>query len=71
MKLQRCFAVCPKVDGLLDIARQTYCEIIDAMERHVATLSEIHGLPLRLAFNGQKGYHIQAGTKCLFFKNFN
>ncbi len=49
----------PKIDGLLDVARQTYCEIVEDMERHVSKLSEVHGLSLRLAFNAQKGYHIQ------------
>lgn len=30
--MQRCFAIKPQINELLDIARQAYCELIDDMQ---------------------------------------
>ncbi len=60
MKLQRCFAVKSGLNGLLDVARRIYCEIVDDLEDIVAALAEEHGLPLRVGFNAARGYHVQA-----------
>lgn len=59
MKLQRCFAIKSELDGLLDVARKAYCEIVDDIEAMVAGLSEEYGLPLKLNFNATRGYHVQ------------
>ena len=60
MRLQRCFSVRGNINGLLDVARRTYCEIINDIELHVADLAEHHGVNLRVGYNAQRGYHIQA-----------
>lgn len=59
MKRQRCFAVRNGLDGLLDLTRQSYCEIVEEIEEIVANLSREHGLPMRAGFNASRGYHVQ------------
>lgn len=59
MRLQRCFALKNGLDGLLDVARRTYCEIVDDIEAIVAKLSEDHGIPLKVGYNAVRGYHVQ------------
>lgn len=65
MRLQRCFAIRSGLNGLLDVARRTYCEIIDDIEDHVRGLTQQHGIPLKLGYNSYRGYHAQisCGTK--------
>ncbi|XP_059093663.1 mutS protein homolog 4-like isoform X2 [Tigriopus californicus] len=62
MKLQRCFAIRNGVNGLLDVARRTYCEIVDDIEGMVVQLAEEFEIPLRVGFNASKGYHVQLAT---------
>lgn len=59
MRLQRCFAIKGGFNGLLDIARRAYCEIIEDIERHICRLSEEHGVSLRMGHNSQRGFHVQ------------
>jgi DNA mismatch repair protein MSH4 len=59
MKLQRCFAIKNGCNALLDLARQTYCEIVDDLERLAERLAGDHGLPIKVAFNASRGYHLQ------------
>ncbi|CAH0398232.1 unnamed protein product [Chilo suppressalis] len=56
--MQRCFAVKPEINGLLDVARRTYSELIDDIQKMVENLSESYDLPLRLNQNVMKGFHI-------------
>ncbi|XP_053610160.1 mutS protein homolog 4-like [Plodia interpunctella] len=56
--LQRCFAVKPQINGLLDVARRTYSELIDDIQKMVEQLAETYDLPLRLNQNVMKGFHI-------------
>lgn len=56
--LQRCFAVKPDINGLLDVARRTYSELIEDIQKIVEQLSETYDLPLRLNQNMMKGFHI-------------
>ncbi|KAJ0176479.1 hypothetical protein K1T71_007658 [Dendrolimus kikuchii] len=55
---QRCFAVKPNINGLLDVARRTYSELIEDMQKVVDQLAEQHNLPLKLISNTIKGFHI-------------
>ena len=43
MRLQRCFAVKSGVNGLLDVSRRVYCEIVDDVEDMVAAMAEDTG----------------------------
>ncbi|XP_045498270.1 mutS protein homolog 4-like [Colias croceus] len=56
--LQRCFAVKPEINGLLDVARRTYSELIEDIQKIVEQLSETYDLPIRLNQNVMKGFHI-------------
>ena len=44
MRLQRCFAIKSGVNGLLDVARRIYCEIVDDIEDMVAAMAEDTGM---------------------------
>lgn len=56
--LQRCFAVKHNINGLLDVARRTYSELIEDLQKIVEHLSETYDLPMRLNKNVMKGFHI-------------
>ncbi|XP_071873300.1 mutS protein homolog 4 [Bombus fervidus] len=58
--MQRCFAIKAGISDLLDVARQTYCELIDDMKTMVENLASKHKLTLSLNCNASLGYHIQA-----------
>ncbi|GAB6032154.1 MutS protein msh4 [Chamberlinius hualienensis] len=59
MRAQKCFAVKSNINGLLDIARRSYAEIIDDIITLVKQLSEIHSLPLSIGHTSDKGFFIQ------------
>ncbi|XP_059052248.1 mutS protein homolog 4-like [Achroia grisella] len=56
--LQRCFAVKPEINGLLDVARRMYSELIEDIQKMVEHLGETYDLPLRVNQNMLKGFHI-------------
>lgn len=57
--MQRCFAIRSGLNDMLDIARQTYCELIDDMQKLVEILSDRYNLRLSLGCNSNLGYHIE------------
>ncbi|XP_024937048.1 mutS protein homolog 4 isoform X2 [Cephus cinctus] len=57
--MQRCFALKAGISDMLDVARQTYCELIDDMKSMVQGLNEKYNLPLALGCSATMGYHIQ------------
>lgn len=59
MRTQKCFAVKPHINGLLDVARRTYTEIVDDITEMIKQLGEKHNLPLKTGFNGTKGFFVQ------------
>jgi DNA mismatch repair protein MSH4 len=62
MRTQKCFAVKPQLNGLLDIARRTYTELVDDIASLVKQLAEQHQLPLKVAYNASRGFFIQMHT---------
>ncbi|XP_076757230.1 mutS protein homolog 4 [Xylocopa sonorina] len=58
--MQRCFAIKAGINDLLDVARQTYCELIDDMKTMVENLADKYKLTLSLSCNASLGFHIQA-----------
>ncbi|WAQ95739.1 MSH4-like protein, partial [Mya arenaria] len=62
MRSQKCFAVKPNINGLLDIARKTYTEIIDDITDLVQQMSGTYNLPLKVAYSSSRGFHIQMYT---------
>ncbi|XP_073956149.1 mutS protein homolog 4-like isoform X2 [Choristoneura fumiferana] len=69
--LQRCFAVKPDINGLLDVARRTYSELIDDIQKIVEHLGESYELPIRLNQNMMKGFHIVLTISPNNRRNFN
>ncbi|XP_064639477.1 mutS protein homolog 4-like [Lineus longissimus] len=59
MKTQKCFAVKTNINGLLDVARRTYTEIVDDITEMVQQLGIDHNLPLKVAYNSTRGFFIQ------------
>lgn len=68
--LQRCFAVKPNINGLLDVARRTYSELIEDIQKIVEQLSETYDLPIRLNQNITKGFHIVLSITSKNRRNF-
>ncbi|CAK1580496.1 unnamed protein product [Parnassius mnemosyne] len=69
--LQRCFAVKPEINGLLDVARRTYSELIEDIQKIVEQLSESYDLPIRLNQNVTKGFHIVLPVAPKNRRNYN
>ncbi|XP_062517164.1 mutS protein homolog 4-like [Corticium candelabrum] len=61
-RTQKCFAVKSQINGLLDIARRTYTELVDDIATLVKQLAEQHQLPLRVTYNASRGFFIQMST---------
>lgn len=56
--MQRCFAIKPGVNSLLDALRKTYSEILDEMREYVGELGRKYGMNLTLGNNNKKGFHV-------------
>ncbi|MEN2498707.1 MAG: MutS protein msh4, variant 2 [Marteilia pararefringens] len=54
-----CFAIKPGLNGMLDVSRRTYTEIIEDIQILVRNLSLEYSLPLKVAFNSTRGFFIQ------------
>jgi len=58
-RTQMCFALKPGLNGMLDVSRKTYTEIVEDIQDLVRQLSIEHSLPLKINFNGTRGFFIQ------------
>ncbi|XP_013406219.1 mutS protein homolog 4 [Lingula anatina] len=58
MRTQKCFAVKPNINGLLDVARRTYTEIVDDISELIKQLSTEHMLPLKTGYSVTRGFYI-------------
>lgn len=56
---QRTYAVKAGVNGLLDVARQTYRESMTDAYEHIESLREEHNLPLQTKFEEARQYYIR------------
>ncbi|XP_068214215.1 mutS protein homolog 4-like [Palaemon carinicauda] len=63
MRTQRCYAIKSDVNGLLDVARKIYSEIIDDITSHVEELAKELKLALRVGHNAARGFHISISQK--------
>ncbi|XP_065192315.1 mutS protein homolog 4-like isoform X2 [Sycon ciliatum] len=59
MRTQKCFAIKPRINGLLDVARRTYTEIVDDIAGLITQLAEKYNLPLRTGYNATRSFFIQ------------
>ncbi|RUS27664.1 hypothetical protein BC938DRAFT_482923 [Jimgerdemannia flammicorona] len=62
LRNQRCYAVKAGVNGLLDVARQTYKETIDDIYELVGQYIESTGIQIKLQFNPASGFHLTTST---------
>ncbi|XP_054269592.1 mutS protein homolog 4-like isoform X2 [Macrosteles quadrilineatus] len=60
---QRCFAIKTGINGLLDVARASYSDIVAKVHARVGEMGEEFGLPLRTCSTSSKGFHIQLSIK--------
>lgn len=56
---QRCFAIKPDISDTLDVARQTYFELIEDMHKLVETLAERYNMGFVIGCSANLGYHIE------------
>jgi DNA mismatch repair protein MSH4 len=56
---QRTYAVRSGVNGLLDVARQTYKEAMTDALQHISDLAEEHSLPLQTKFDNPRQFYIR------------
>ena len=56
---QRTYAVKSGVNGLLDVARQTYKESMTDALQHIADMCEEHNLPFQTKYNDDRGFYLR------------
>lgn len=59
LRNQRTYAVKSGVNGLLDVARQTYKEAMSDALQHITDLGEEHGLPLQTKFDNVRQFYLR------------
>lgn len=70
MRTQMVFAVKSGINGLLDVARATYCEVIEEIHAEVEKYKTACDCPnIRLAFNPSRGYHLSVPDMVLRMDN--
>ncbi|CAM9831328.1 unnamed protein product [Pylaiella littoralis] len=67
MRHQECFAVRPDVDGMLDVARQTFLQSMEDIYQAADAMTEDNGYQVKVACSVSRGYHlvIPAGVEQL------
>ena len=69
-RLSRMMAVKQDVNGLLDLARTTFCEYVEQLEAEVERVSSAHDVAMKLA-NSSKGFCIQMNNQRHYKVNIN
>ncbi|KAF2769830.1 hypothetical protein EJ03DRAFT_311511 [Teratosphaeria nubilosa] len=59
LRNQRTYAVRSGVNGLLDVARQTYKEAMTDAMQHITDMSEQHGLPLQTKYDNSRHFYMR------------
>lgn len=58
-RLQIVFVVQPGINGLLDVARKTFSETLEDMQKHMKEIGETNGIQgLKLEWHARRGYHL-------------
>ncbi|KAF8773833.1 MutS protein like protein [Argiope bruennichi] len=65
MHMQKCFAVKPNINGLLDVARRAYSESVNDVSDIVKQLEKQYNLPLQVGYSSVRGFFIQIPCKLL------
>ncbi|KAL7674216.1 hypothetical protein ACOME3_000495 [Neoechinorhynchus agilis] len=58
-RTQKCYAIKPGINQLLDVARKAYSEVVDDIIEYIAALNEKHGETMEIAinFSQNRGFH--------------
>ncbi|XP_077476922.1 mutS protein homolog 4 isoform X1 [Stigmatopora argus] len=59
MRMQKCYAVRPNINELLDISRRAYTEIVDDISALVKQMAQKYGFPMRTSYSTTRGFFIQ------------
>ncbi|KAF5611512.1 DNA mismatch repair MSH4 [Fusarium subglutinans] len=59
LRNQRTFAVKAGINGMLDVARQTYKELTEDIHQHIDALNEAHGLDANLRYDNGRKYWLR------------
>ncbi|KAF5706320.1 DNA mismatch repair MSH4 [Fusarium mundagurra] len=59
LRNQRTFAVKAGINGMLDVARQTYKELTEDIHQHIDALNEAHGLDASLRYDNGRKYWLR------------
>ncbi|KAF5971216.1 hypothetical protein FBULB1_9356 [Fusarium bulbicola] len=59
LRNQRTFAVKAGINGMLDVARQTYKELTEDIHQHINALNEAHGLDANLRYDNGRKYWLR------------
>ncbi|EMT60828.1 MutS protein like protein 4 [Fusarium odoratissimum] len=59
LRNQRTFAVKAGINGMLDVARQTYKELTEDIHQHIDVLNEVHGLDANLRYDNGRKYWLR------------
>ncbi|GFS64862.1 mutS protein homolog 4 [Trichonephila inaurata madagascariensis] len=65
MHMQKCFAVKPNINGLLDVARRAYSESVNDVSDIVKQLEKQYNLPLQVGYSAMCGFFIQIPCKLM------
>jgi DNA mismatch repair protein MSH4 len=63
LRNQRCYAVLPGYNSLLDVARQTYKEAMDDVYELQKQYSDLMGFPVKLEFNLSVGFYLKIANE--------
>ncbi|CDS39966.1 mutS protein 4 [Echinococcus multilocularis] len=66
MRVQKCFAIKPGINVLLDLTRRAYAEQVDDISHYVKGLASEYTLPLRVGYNKARGFFIQIPEQALY-----
>lgn len=69
LRNQRTYAVRSGVNGLLDVARQTYKEAMTDALQHITELAEEHNLPLQTKFDNPRQFYVRLRAEDLEARN--
>ncbi|OQO09044.1 hypothetical protein B0A48_05935 [Cryoendolithus antarcticus] len=69
LRNQRTYTVRSGVNGLLDVARQTYKEAMTDALQHISDLSEEHDLPLQTKFDNTRQFYLRLHAEDLAQRN--
>ncbi|VDO93038.1 unnamed protein product [Soboliphyme baturini] len=63
MRNQKCFAVKSNLNGLLDISRRTYSELVNDVQELTLDIVSDYNLPLRCGYSSGRGFYLQLNLR--------